>query len=142
MKSKSSVLAIAGTVCAVALFAHLNSEAPSSTSLFMQDHPLENEFAKFTSQYGRSFGTKAEFTLRRDLFAKKHAELEKMKKQGFNVEVNDFADWTEQELSKLFGYTPRKNYRRHSHKEEEVETYEAGDPIDWRDLGAVNPVKD
>jgi len=41
-----------------------------------EEHPLEKEFVKFMTQHQRSFGTKAEYKFRRDLFAKKYAELE------------------------------------------------------------------
>src|SRR5258708_5403937 len=108
MRTKASVIAVAGTVCAVALFAFMNTEAPS-TSLFMQEHPLEKEFINFITEYRRSFGTQAEFKFRRDLFAKKFAELEKLKQEGINVVVNEFTDWSEDEKSKLFGYKPDEN---------------------------------
>ena len=59
MKYSVSTLVIAGTVCAVALLASLNTQSISD-SLFLkghESHPLEKEFSKFITTYGRTFGT-------------------------------------------------------------------------------------
>ena len=84
MRKSVSTFVIAGTVCAVALFAYLNTQP--SESLFLKggnSHRLEKEFAKFMTEYGRSFGTQAEYKFRRDLFAKNFYELEEWNKKGF-----------------------------------------------------------
>jgi hypothetical protein len=78
MRNSVSTFVIAGTVCAVALFAYLETQ-PSTDSMFLKGEKsdlLEKEYAKFMTEYGRSFGTKAEFRFRRDLFVKKYYELE------------------------------------------------------------------
>lgn len=84
MKKTTSAIVIAGTVCAVALFAYLNTYETSSTSLFMQEHPLEKEFTQFIAEHQRSFGTRAEYIYRRDLFAKKFKMVEEHNKKGLS----------------------------------------------------------
>jgi hypothetical protein len=74
MKTSTS-LVIAGTVCAVALFAFLGPNVQNSTQLFMKEskttHPRETEFLEFVSSYRRQYGTKEEYRFRRDIFIKR-----------------------------------------------------------------------
>ena len=107
----------------------------------MYGHPLEKEFAQFVSDYKRSYGTDAEFKFRRERFAESWKEIEEFNKQGHKstIGINQYADWTEEERTKLFGYTPDedrvKNYK-------EVNEGMNAAPIDWRQYGAVTHVKD
>ena len=56
------------------------------------------------------------------------------------MEVNKFADWTDAEREKLFGYKPDAN--RVKHEGDSLIGDVNASPIDWRDYDAVNPVKD
>ena len=61
MRKTISTVALAATIGAVAFYALLNSQ-PSHNSTFLQDlHPTELEFVKWTTKYGRSYGTKEEY---------------------------------------------------------------------------------
>ena len=143
MKKTASTIVIAGTVCAVALFAYLNSQGQSSTCLFMQERPLEKEFAQFVTHHKRSFGTRAEYVFRRDIFAKKFKEIEEFNKKGASstVAVNKFSDWTEDEIKRMLGYKPDENRVKNFRPMRDGEGENAS-PIDWRDKGAVTDVKD
>lgn len=89
MKKTISSIVIAGTVCTLALFAYLNTDSTPSTRLFMTDYSdkYETEFANFISNYGRSFGTRAEFNKRKSLFIEKLKELESFNEEGHTSTV-------------------------------------------------------
>jgi hypothetical protein len=55
MKTITSIV-IAGTVCAVALFAFIGPKVQNPTQLFMKEsktHPRETEFLEFVSSFRR-----------------------------------------------------------------------------------------
>ena len=99
MRNTVSTIAVVGTVCAVALFAVYSQDMPSSNSLFMKDHPREKEFQEFVSKYRRSYGTKAEHSFRRELFAKTLDFIEAHNSENSlsTMAVNKFSDWTQEE---------------------------------------------
>lgn len=70
MVKKAAAIVVTGTVCTVAYLAYMSSPNFSTTEFL--GHPLEAEFAKFVVDHGRSFGTKAEYKFRRDIFAKRY----------------------------------------------------------------------
>lgn len=52
--------------------------------------------------------------------------------------INKFADWTEEEIAHINGYKPDEN------RVKNYGDFDASNaaPIDWRNYGAVTPVKD
>jgi len=89
------------------------------------------------------YGTKEELELRSTIFKKNLAAIrEENSKNGnsFTLGINRFADWTPAEYKRLLGYKPTrglKNYKMHG-----VEGVTLPESIDWRQKGAVNPIKD
>jgi len=134
--------AIAGLGAAAALTgAALMYKAPSNVQLFATDR-LEAEdykFMEFVTNYGKSYGTVAEFMFRKEQFVTRHNQIE-----AFNADTNNthtvghnmFSDKTYAEMKKLNGYT---------HKEAtnvvELDESVTAASVDWRTKGAVTPVK-
>jgi cathepsin L len=134
--------AVAGLGAAAALTgAALMYKAPSGVKLFASD-TLSGEdykFMAYVSEYGKSYGTVAEFMFRKERFVTRHNEIE-----AFNADANNthtvghnlFSDKTYAEMKKLNGYT-------HVARESTAVTLEETNAatVDWRSKNAVTPVK-
>ena len=93
----------------------------------------------YVSEYGKSYGTVAEFMFRSNEFRKSKEFVDAHNADPTNtweVELNMFADRTYEEMKAMNGYRPRP---------EPTEFTDLGEPNasswDWRDKGAVNEVK-
>jgi cathepsin L len=64
------------------------------------------EFMRFVTEYGKTYGTKAEFEFRSDLFKKElaHIETENASGNTHTLGLNHMSDWTTEEYNKLLGY--------------------------------------
>jgi C1A family cysteine protease len=142
MRQGFATLAVVGVAACIAVYA-LSTQQPTGTSFFSNMDADDMEYMKFISQYGRMYGTKEELELRSTIFKKNLAAIrEENSKNGnsFTVGINRFADWTPAEYKRLLGYKPTrglKNYKMHG-----VEGVTLPESIDWRQKGAVNPIKD
>jgi cathepsin L len=98
------------------------------------------KFIDFVSQYGRSYGTKAEFEFRSNIFKQRLAQHEahNSKNTTWRLGVNHLTDRTDEEIKGLLGFKqmPTTPEDRTVQLEEVNAT-----PIDWRTKGAVTPVK-
>jgi C1A family cysteine protease len=133
---------VAGLGAAAALTgAALMYKAPSNVQLAATDRLTAEDykFMEFVTNYGKSYGTVAEFMFRKEQFVARHNEIE-----AFNADTNNthtvghnmFSDKTFAEMKKLNGYV---------HKEATNvvtldESVMAAD-VDWRTKNAVTPVK-
>lgn len=100
------------------------------------------EFMRFVTEYGKTYGTKAEFEFRSALFKEQLAHIEEQNASGNNTHVlgvNHMSDWTEEEYRKLLGYKPEMKVRK------EPKWLDVSEPmaetINWVEKGAVTPVK-
>lgn len=143
MRKGFASLAVVGVAACIAVYA-LNSTQSQSTSLFNKLESDDMEYLKFINQYGRMMGTKEELEFRSDVFKKNLAaiRLENSRNgNSFTLGVNKFADWTPSEYKRLLGYKPNSGRKNAT---EMVSNSLQAPPlsIDWRDMGAVNAVKD
>jgi len=137
MKSAAGIAALA----ALGLVA-VNYSSSEGSQLFLSERVTEEEMAymRYVTEFGKSYGTKAEFKFRLEQFKKtmaKIAEHHSNDAHKSEVGLNEFSDWTESEYKKLLGYKP-------SIKAEEPELLDVSNlkgSIDWRTRGAVTPVK-
>merc|ERR1711981_1152190 len=113
----------------------LGQEKPEAMTLDATDYA----YMAYVTEYGKSYGTVAEFVFRSNEFRKSKEFVDAHNADPTNtheVELNMFADRTYDEMKAMNGYMPR---------EEQTEFVELGEPmassVDWRTKGAVNDVK-
>jgi C1A family cysteine protease len=123
----------------------MNSNQLPSGSTFLAT-PLteaEREFINFISTYHRSYGTKEEYEYRLGIFAEVYKDIlaHDAEKEGYTKGINHFSDMSDYEWKKMMGYKPslRKEESRIEPTEFDVSSVPAS--IDWRNYGAVTPVK-
>jgi cathepsin L len=98
------------------------------------------KYFEYVSTFGKTYGTKAEFEFRKNIFTEKLAFVEAWNADATNthtLEMNEFADRTDSEMKRMLGYK----------QEEKIANYTVFDDsnlatsVDWRTKGAVTPVK-
>jgi len=99
------------------------------------------QFMNFIVTHGKSYGTKEEFEYRSNIFK---AELAKIAETQENlttstVGVNFFADMTDAEKALRFGFVANPDQELNFGSFEGIE---AASSVDWREQGAVTPIKD
>ena len=137
MKSAAGVAALA----ALGLVA-VNYSASEGSQLFLSERITEEEmmYMKYVTEYGKSYGTKAEFEFRMDQFKKNLAKMaahNAENEHGSTVGLNQFSDWTEAEYKRLLGYKGQKVVG----DAEPLDTSNLADEINWVTKGAVTGVK-
>jgi len=99
------------------------------------------EFLQHVAEFGLSYGTQEEYLFRAEIFAARDAEYKAInadKNNTFTVGHNAMSTWTKAEYKKLLGYrTPTEDYG----EERTLDTVGIPASLDWREQGAVNPVK-
>lgn len=124
-------------------FAAFSYSSDSGSQLFLSERITEEEmvFMRWLTEYSKSYGTKAEFEFRYEEFKK---TMEKIAAHNSNdahkstVGLNEFSDYTVAEWKKMNGYKYQEGKERKV-KLLDVSTMAAS--VDWRDEGAVSPVK-
>lgn len=97
------------------------------------------EFAQYVAEFGKHYGTTEEFEFRMNVFAQNLAKIRGFESETSTVGVNMFTDYTEAEYKKLLGF--RAQDQKAYKNVKEIPRSNA-DSVDWRELGAVTPVKD
>jgi len=136
MKSVAAVGAVA-TIGALAMY-----QSTESSQLFLSEIITADELAymKYVTEWGKSYGTKAEFKFRLDQFKQtmaKMAEHESNSAHQSTVGVNQFSDWTHAEYKTLLGY---KHVEKASNAED-LSIEGLATEVNWVTKGAVTPVK-
>jgi cathepsin F len=91
----------------------------SSHELFLNNSGLmtheDYEFIKYVANYGKSYGTKAEFEFRAAEFKRKLAQINAHNAENgtSTVGVNEFTDMTPAEFKRMLGF---KGAKAHSHR--------------------------
>lgn len=132
-------LAVVGVVACVAVFA-VNTLTMKPTALYQAFTAEDTEFMKYVSEYGKSYGTKEEYEFRSQQFKQNLIAISMHNQQNdvtYQLGLNHFADWTQQEYKALLGYKPLKK----GINAVEILDDSKAQPIDWRQEGAVNAVK-
>jgi len=138
MKSAAAIAALA----ALGLVA-VNYSSSEGSQLFLSERITEEEmmYMKYVTEWGKSYGTKAEFEFRMEAFKKtlnKIALHNSDNSHKSTVGHNQFSDWTEAEYKRLLGY---KGKQTNNEEAEILDTSNLADSMDWRSRGAVTPVK-
>jgi len=106
--------------------------------------PQEFEFMKYIAEWNKSYGTKQEYEFRFEQFKRHHAmvaEHNSQNGQTSTIGLNMFSDRTHEEIKKLNGYKADIKVEG-GDRTVIFDTTDMKESIDWRDLGAVTPVKD
>jgi len=116
-------------------------KAAATSSIFSGDvmTPTDYKFMEHVTQYGKSYGTVAEFKFRSEVFKKRHAEIEAFNADSNNTHVvghNEFSTYTFDEMKARNGY-------KHQEQTNIVQLDDSSNAatVDWRSKGAVTPVK-
>merc|ERR1719230_31675 len=137
MKSAATVAALA----ALGLVA-VNYSASEGSQLFLSERLTEEEmlYMQYVTEFGKTYGTKAEFEFRFEQFKKtlaKMAEHNAQNEHQSTVGHNQFSDWTEAEYKKLLGYKGKAN----NEAAELLDTSNLESSVNWVTKGAVTGVK-
>jgi Cathepsin propeptide inhibitor domain (I29) len=114
-------------------------------SITVADDPLLPVFEQWMKDYGRLYGSPTEKLQRFQVFKDNYQFVESIKNQPgltYTVGLNAFADLTNEEFAQR--YTTRLGASSTictSFGYENMAASEIPSSIDWRDLGAVTPVK-
>lgn len=109
----------------------------------VEDQAMTESFVGYVETYGKSYGTKAEFEFRQDLYAKKDKIIEEWNSRSNVTHLlghNQFSDWTELEFKRVLGYAGPKQV-----DESKVVILDENDlpeSVNWVEKGAVNPPQD
>lgn len=98
---------------------------------------------KYVVNYGKSYGTKAEYKFRSRQFEinlRKIAEHNSNPEETHKLGLNEFADWTDDEWKRLLGYTPEIKTGYSAMWIEELPEATA-EEVNWVTKGAVTAVK-
>ena len=116
-----------------------------ASQLFEVDQTTLANFDSFLAYHGKSYGTKEEYLFRLQIYADNVKKIEQHNEQYPDDAVwgtNHMSDWTPQEYKRLLGYKApaRKPAAPESTDRRQMEALK-DTAIDWRDKGAVTPVK-
>lgn len=103
----------------------------------------DHMFFRYIAEYGKTYGTKAEFEFRSAQFKDTLSKITEInsKNGGFTVGLNHLADLTPAERKRLNGYKMSEKKLVQSAEPTLLDTTDLPESIDWTTKGAVNPVK-
>ena len=105
--------------------------------------PLANmasQYMQYVAYWGKSYITTEEFEIRKALYIQTDAIIEAHNETDsrFKLGHNQFSDWTDHERSRLSGGAKKYNHVATGPMNVNSELPQC---VDWREKGAVNPVK-
>jgi cathepsin F len=138
MKSAATIAALA----ALGLVA-VNYSSSEASQLFLSERIQEEEmmYMKYITEWGKSYGTRAELDFRLEQFKltlNKIAFHNSENRHGSTVALNEFSDWTDAEYKKLLGF---KGKKVNTNDVEALDTSNLAESLDWVTKGAVTHVK-
>jgi C1A family cysteine protease len=141
MRTQATIAGL-GATAALAVIA-LNYQAPEGTQLFRNERLTAEDyhFIKYVAEFGKSYGTRAEFEFRQAQFAQTLAKIESHQAQNggmSTVGINHMSDWTATEYKKLLGY---KHELKTSTNATLLDESNLADTVNWVTKGAVTQVK-
>jgi len=117
-------------------FGALKQEVHDASLMTQADY----DFMAFVSAHGKTYGTVAEFNMRKAQFARAQAEIDELNAENGSATYghNFMSDWTHDEYKQLLGYQANKKQANPVMK---LDTTNLADSVDWVAKGAVTAVK-
>merc|ERR1711998_741339 len=142
MRTQATVAGL-GATAALAVIA-LNYQAPAGTQLFQSEilTAEDHEFIRYVAEYGKTYGTRAEFDFRNAQFKQTLAAIAEHNSENgtSTVGINQFTDRTAAEMKKMNGF--RADMIKPSLKAAPLlDESNLADELNWVTQGAVTPVK-
>jgi len=142
MRTQATVAGL-GAAAALAVIA-LNYQAPAGTQLFQSEilSAEDHEFIRYVAEYGKTYGTRAEFEFRSAQFKQNLAKIAEHNSENgtSTVGINQFTDKTTAEMKKMNGY--KAEWKKATLTAAPLlDTSNLADEINWVTKGAVTPVK-
>lgn len=137
MKAITGIAVLGATLLAMSCFNFNKKVNPTVET------SLRAAFHSWMKEHNVQFNTPKEYMYRLSNFAKTHAKIatENSKGLSYTLGHNKFSHLTEEEfIAKYTGLKVPENYERNIVAE--VPVLSQASNVDWRDKGAVNPVKD
>ena len=103
---------------------------------------VESAFMGYITQFGKSYGTIAEYQLRLEQFTRNYADVmqHNASESSFKLGFNQMSDWTQEEYKAILTHKPMpeetKNYQYFP------ETNAVANSVDWVSAGKVQSIKD
>ena len=140
-KQISASIAVVGLAATVALY-NMSAE---QTSLYQTSDVItsaERQFMQYMAEYGKTYGTKAEYKFRLNEFSKKLIEIEEHNSRNGETStmgINMFMDYTKEEMKRMNGLKPDETLE--GFDVVKFDTSNLADEVNWFTAGAVTPVK-
>jgi C1A family cysteine protease len=122
----------------------------STYDLINHEDPRMPEFLDWANKNGKNYEDKEEFAKRFNAFIKTYEALSEHNSKNFGInaeetephllELNKFADWTDEEYKSLLGFKP--DLSKPIKNQWIFERDAIPDTINWVEKGVVSPVKD
>ena len=102
---------------------------------------VDFDFMKYITNFGKRYATKEEFNARLALFKQADQEIKEHNLLGrtWTMGHNEFSDWTEEEFSRMLGFSASAPLGEGKYQESFTPTAET--EVDWVAKGAVSEVK-
>mmetsp|Transcript_87904 Transcript_87904/g.121185 ORF Transcript_87904/g.121185 Transcript_87904/m.121185 type:complete len:170 (+) Transcript_87904:72-581(+) len=104
----------------------------------------EAAFMEWVQEWGKSYGTRAEFEFRMERFMEAEANIVANNASNSTWELghNHMSDFTDAEYRRMLGYKAPVEFSMATEVDEEMPEESLASSINWVNKGAVTPVKD
>ena len=115
-----------------------------ATAASASSDAITRSFLKYLANHGKSYLTMEEFEARKDLFtyAENFINNHNSHNTSYSLGHNKFSDMSYEEKAAYRGRVDDPKKRTFGATKTILSTDSLPDSIDWRDLGAVNPIRD
>ena len=144
---RTLLLAITTALAIIASITYFHSQE-NNQKIADKIHTIESHiqdvWVHWKQYHGLSYGTKSEDQYRFQVFSKNYDFViqHNVKNGSFTVELNEFADLTNEEFCRMFLMTSVEKDSEISKKHTEILSVDdIPDSVDWRKQGAVNDIK-
>lgn len=103
------------------------------------------KFEDFVRQFNRNYSSDVEYNSRKAIFQQNYERIlaeEQQANGSYHVTINNFTDWTENELNSYFSYRPPRLLQATEKPARLTSALTYPASLDYRAMGKVSPVKD